>query len=301
MIAPPGRFCHRQTSLDTRGANLIRILYVDDDSAFASAVGEELERHDDQFVVETVSTAKNGLDRLAETSFDCLLSEYTLPDLDGLELLADARETAPSLPFILFTDDGSERIAADAISAGVTDYQIKRRPDQCEGLAETVRAAVEQSRTDRERQRQFDAIETAREGISLTSADGRYQCANEAYADIYGYDQSALIGEHKDLVYPDGVSFEDTLPRLRDDGQVHEQGIGQRGDGSTIPIEYTLSTTKPGGFVCTNRDIADRREREQELDRKSSMLETIFDQIPAHLSIKDAKGRHLRLSKYFVN
>jgi DNA-binding NtrC family response regulator len=48
-----------------------------------------------------------------------------MPGVDGLEFLASVREEYPDLPFILFTGKGSEEIASEAISRGVTDYLQK--------------------------------------------------------------------------------------------------------------------------------------------------------------------------------
>jgi GAF domain-containing protein len=50
-----------------------------------------------------------------------------MPEMTGLELLRYVREMDPDLPFILFTARGSEEIASDAVSEGVTDYFRKRR------------------------------------------------------------------------------------------------------------------------------------------------------------------------------
>lgn len=48
-----------------------------------------------------------------------------MPGLDGLDVLERVRGEYPDLPFILFTGKGSEEIASDAISKGVTDYLQK--------------------------------------------------------------------------------------------------------------------------------------------------------------------------------
>ena len=85
----------------------IRVLLVDDVADFAAVAADLLEREDDRLDVTTETDASASLDRLAETEFDCLVSDYQMPGLDGLELLGAVRERWPELPFVLFTGKGS--------------------------------------------------------------------------------------------------------------------------------------------------------------------------------------------------
>ncbi|MFB6281060.1 MAG: response regulator, partial [Haloferacaceae archaeon] len=100
----------------------IRILHVDDEPDFADLAASFLERENDRFVVETATSASDGLDRLADDRFDCIVSDYDMPGRNGIEFLETVREDHPELPFVLYTGKGSEEVASDAISAGVTDY-----------------------------------------------------------------------------------------------------------------------------------------------------------------------------------
>ncbi|MFB6175738.1 MAG: response regulator, partial [Halobaculum sp.] len=73
--------------------------------------------------------------------------DYEMPGEDGLELLASVRETHPDLPFVLFTGEGSESVASDAISAGVTDYLQKGSgTEQYTILANRISNAVSRRR-----------------------------------------------------------------------------------------------------------------------------------------------------------
>ncbi len=101
------------------------ILHVDDEPSFTDLTKAFLERNNDRFHVETVTGAEEGLDALGDRPPDCIVSGYNMPGMDGLEFLERVREKHPDLPFILFTGRGSEEVASDAISAGVTDYLQK--------------------------------------------------------------------------------------------------------------------------------------------------------------------------------
>ncbi|QLG29957.1 PAS domain S-box protein (plasmid) [Halorarum halophilum] len=125
----------------------IKVLHVDDDPDVTELAAEFLERGNDRFDMVTETNAGDGLDRLTEDEIDCIVSDYQMPGMDGREFLAAVREAHPDLPFILFTGQGSEEIASDALSLGATDYLQKALgPEQYELLANRITNAVEHDR-----------------------------------------------------------------------------------------------------------------------------------------------------------
>ncbi|PSQ50051.1 hypothetical protein BRD19_01960, partial [Halobacteriales archaeon SW_7_65_23] len=133
----------------------IRVLHVDDDPNFAELTGKFLEQESEQFQVVTETHASNALDRLTESDekIDCILSDYALPDINGIEFLEQVRTEYPELPFILFTGKGSESVAGDALSCGATDYLQKRGgAEQYALLANRIQNAVTQYRDRQERE-----------------------------------------------------------------------------------------------------------------------------------------------------
>jgi PAS domain S-box-containing protein len=135
-----------------------RILHIDDQPDFGDLVKTCLEREDNTFEVLTETTPNDGLERLTEETVDCIVSDYEMPEADGLEFLEAVRESFPEIPFILFTGKGSEEIASTAITKGVTDYLQKSGGlEQYEVLANRIRNSVNQHRTRRKfkRNRKF--------------------------------------------------------------------------------------------------------------------------------------------------
>jgi PAS domain S-box-containing protein len=125
----------------------IRVLHVDDESGFAEMTAEFLERENDRIYTVTETDASDALNRLADQNIDCIVSDYQMPGIDGLEFLQAVREDNPDLPFLLFTGKGSESVASDAIAEGATDY-LQKQPgtEQFELLANRITNAVEQYR-----------------------------------------------------------------------------------------------------------------------------------------------------------
>ena len=130
----------------------IRVLHVDDDPKFREMTTSFLRRESDHFEFVGESRGTDARDRVldGDEEIDCVVSDYALPDMNGVELLEAVRKELPDLPFVLFTDKGSEAVARDALRAGATDYLRKQRgTEQHDLLANRVRNAVEQSRADR--------------------------------------------------------------------------------------------------------------------------------------------------------
>lgn len=127
----------------------ITALYVDDDPQLPELVSSQLEQIDGRISIITEHHAENGVDRLEETAIDCIISDYQMPETDGLEFLEAVRAEYPSLPFILYTGKGSEDIAAKAINNGVDAYvQKKLGSGQYSILANHITSLVEKHRTE---------------------------------------------------------------------------------------------------------------------------------------------------------
>ncbi|GAA0231621.1 response regulator [Haladaptatus pallidirubidus] len=134
----------------------IRVLHVEDNQFFATVASDILQQKLDDVEVHTENAPHDALNRLKEEQFDCVVSDYEMPGMNGLELLDSVREIRPELPFILMTGGGSENTASRAISAGVTDYLQKgdgRR--QFVSLANRIENAVSHRRAEKAVRRQI--------------------------------------------------------------------------------------------------------------------------------------------------
>ncbi len=126
----------------------VEILLVDDDPHDLEMAEVFLKQQSDRFVLTSVSTASEGLRRLAGEAgaaggFDCVVSDYQMPGVDGLEFLGAIRDRYPALPFILYTGQGSTEVMKQAILDDVTDYVEKDvGREQYEILAERIRRSV---------------------------------------------------------------------------------------------------------------------------------------------------------------
>ena len=73
----------------------------------------------------TIDSVKNALDILKTHSFDAIVSDYQMPDRDGIEFLKIVRERYDGIPFILFTGKGREEVVVEALNSGADSYLQK--------------------------------------------------------------------------------------------------------------------------------------------------------------------------------
>ena len=167
----------------------VTVLHVDDEPGLCEVVAEFLEHRHGWLDVETATDAASGIEYVRQDGVDCVVSDYDMPDKDGLEFLRSLRKEYPDLPFILYTGKGSEEIASDAISAGVDDYlQKKATTDQYEVLANRIKNVVDRQRAQSAAaaadERYHNLIDTAPVPVMLFEESGSIAYVNDAALDF---------------------------------------------------------------------------------------------------------------------
>jgi PAS domain S-box-containing protein len=123
---------------------VISVLYIDSDPVLLDSGKRFLEREMDARV-DIAHTAMEALERLKTGSFDAIVADHVMPEIDSIHLLKIVRQKFPKLPFIIFTGKGGEEIFIEALNHGADDY-IKKSGDpksQFAELSHKVKRAVE--------------------------------------------------------------------------------------------------------------------------------------------------------------
>jgi DNA-binding NtrC family response regulator len=102
------------------------ILVIDDEKAIRKALIEILTF--EGFVVDEAADGAEGAKKIKENNYDCILCDIKMPKMDGMEVLALAREERPDTPFIVISGHGNIETAVDAVKKGAYDY-ISKPPD----------------------------------------------------------------------------------------------------------------------------------------------------------------------------
>ncbi len=129
---------------------MARVLLVDDEPSVRAALTELVQgRGWEPLVAPSGAQALDLLDRA-----DAVVTDFSMPEMDGMELLGAIRERDESLPVIMLTAHGSERLAVRAIKAGAYEYVTK--PFDVDEMVLALERALE-ARELRQRNRQLTA------------------------------------------------------------------------------------------------------------------------------------------------
>ncbi|MFB6254183.1 MAG: PAS domain S-box protein, partial [Halobacteriaceae archaeon] len=197
----------------------IKILHVDDDQDFVSMTETFLEHEDDRFTVLTGTSADQGLELLANYDVDCIVSDYEMPGQNGVEFLQAVREEYPQLPFVLFTGKGSEEVASDAISAGVSDYLQKGSgSERYSLLANRIRNLIAQyhaeSQLEVRAEQQQHVATLGQEALAGASPESLFERAVRKVADTLDNEYAKVLEyrpKHEDLLLQAGTGWRDGL------------------------------------------------------------------------------------------
>jgi len=126
----------------SRQRDLIRILHVDDEPDQLYLTKLFLEREDPAFSVDSASSPQEALEKLEKFSYDCVVSDYAMPTMNGIELAVRVKRRM-SIPLVLYTCRGSEDVASEAFSVGVDAYENKEaNASHYRILAERIKSLV---------------------------------------------------------------------------------------------------------------------------------------------------------------
>ncbi len=116
-----------------------RVLVIDDDASLRFTLEAVLS--DAGLVVEACDGGASGLTAFEAHGADVLLTDLAMPEMDGMQVLERMRASDPSVPVLMLTAHGSERVAVAAMKAGAFDYIPK--PFDPDELVLAVRRAAD--------------------------------------------------------------------------------------------------------------------------------------------------------------
>ena len=118
------------------------ILVVDDDDVIRDTLYELLAA---DYSCQTANTAEDALAKLEAQGFDVVLTDISMPGLNGRELLQKVVELYPGTPVIIISGHSDQGQAESLLSHGAFDYLLK--PFRLEVVEESVKRAIEVGRT----------------------------------------------------------------------------------------------------------------------------------------------------------
>jgi len=294
-------------------SSALSVLYVDDEPAVLKLSKRFLEK-DAHFSVTAAASAREAIDLLTAHHFDAIVSDYRMPDMDGIEFLKYTREQFDDIPFIIVTGKGEEDVVIQALNLGADFYLQKGGdPDTHYGtLIHNIRRAVAHRRSvqalHESEERYRNVVEDQTEFISRFLPDGTHVFVNEAYCRYYGMKREEIIGHRfaPEIPPEDRKRINDMLASLTPDNPVMtiEHPIIMP-DGTTRWQQWSDRAifNEHGRLIeyqSVGRDITDRKQAEEEIRFKNTLLTTQQDTSLDGILVVDEKGEILSYNQQFI-
>ena len=155
-------------------SSIHRVLYVDDEKMLLTVTQLYFKR-EGSCSIDTAGSAEEGFRKIQVCQYDAIISDFEMPEMNGIEFLSHLRTTGNDTPFIIFTGKGREEVVIEAFNAGA-DYYLQKGGNakaQFAELLNSVRKGVENRRAKDEIRQKNTEIEAANKELTKKSNELR--------------------------------------------------------------------------------------------------------------------------------
>ena len=261
-----------------------RVLLVEDVDVEAELIVHQLRRGGFHFRWQRVETEEALRAALKEFAPTIVLSDFSLPQFDGLSALQIVRERTTDTPFIFVSGTIGEERAIEALHRGASDYIIKTNLKR---LVPAVSRAINKCAARRERhaieQRLHDIVATAQDWIWELDAERRFVFSSDSVAAILGHSPQQILGTQllDHLHEEDRAAAELSIGELSATRR-HASRAAYRWrhrEGHYRWLEHNVLALIEGdraiGFRGAERDVTERREQEDRIARLTRVLQML--------------------------
>ncbi|MDY6900913.1 MAG: response regulator [Cyanobacteriota bacterium] len=230
---------------------MLHILLLEDDSVDSELIRATLKNGGINCELKQIETRSDFLAELQNDKWDLILSDYMLPQFDGISALKIAQETCPNIPFILVSGVLGEERAIEALKDGATDYVLKQR---LERLLPSVSRAIRESQERQELKRTEESlrqtdnmlravVDASPVAIITLNLDYQVLTWNKTAEQIYGWKAFEIL--HQSLpVIPQKYqsAFKGCVERVLQNQTLKNLEFRHlRKDGSEVDINVSLA------------------------------------------------------------
>jgi PAS domain S-box-containing protein len=282
----------------------IRVLHVDDESSLLKIAKQCLEMQG-SFQVDTASSVEEATEKMKKKKYDAIVSDYQMPNKDGLEFLKELRQAGNAIPFVMFTGKGREEVAIQALNLGADQYLNKVGDPETVHfeLAHGIRQAVQRNRAEegirRSEEKYRNLFELAPDVLMTLDTRGVITSCNAAALATSGYSRDEIVGKHFSKL--DFLCIRDmpkylTLFASIVRGKVPEplQVTWHSKDGTPFVSEFHVGLIKEDnktvGFQVDARDITERKKAEEALRQSEEKYRNLFENAKDVIVLFDLKA-----------
>lgn len=281
--------------------SLVSVLYVDDEPALLEPTKINLEKKG-TFTVDTATSVRDALTKMDSHRYDVIVSDYQMPQTDGIQFLKMLRHANNPIPFIIFTGKGREDVVVEAYDAGADFYLPKGgNPkamfvDLAHKITQVVgRHRVEAALRDSE-ERYRKVVEQSHDAIFITVGT-KFIFVNPRVTEISGYTREELYRmDFWDLLHPDDREYVIGISNRRTKGEAVPKTYDARvvtKSGEVRYIELAVSSLQCKGqsaALGSVRDITERKLAEEALKKSEEKYHAIFNTFDDLYYQTDMKG-----------
>ncbi|HID95249.1 MAG TPA: PAS domain S-box protein [Candidatus Latescibacteria bacterium] len=268
----------------------LKILLVEDNFDHIELTIRILRDHNPKWRFDVATSGEMCLQKLADDGYDLILLDYSLPKLNGLEVLDRITKEGYSIPVVMITGQGDERLAVEAMKKGAYDYVVKSMdylltlPISINKTVERYRMAVEQRRLEQEIREAKDylqrLLESSPDAIISTDKDGKVVHFNPGAQTLLGFSAEETEGRNVSEFYADGEEVTKSVMGMMHENNgkvVNYETLVKTKDGRIVPVLLSASELRDDdgkviGAVSYMKDISALKQMERELNRRLEML-----------------------------
>ncbi len=264
----------------------LRIIILDDEEAHLLLMKRAILKEIPEAIVECYTEPKELLKIIDTLIPDLIITDYLMPDIDGIELIKKIKIKNFDIPIIMITGHGDEYVAVTAMKIGVMDYLVKSADvfDLLPGVIKRVLREKDLKNRLKETTKRFqDIMERTFNWIWEIDANGYYVYSNAASKNIIGYESHELINKHYSDLLPlkKRKTFIQKLKNINDTPLLFEHPFIHKNGGEVItetnifPIFDANKNLK--GYRGITRDVTAKRKAEMALKKSESQKQMILD------------------------
>jgi len=178
----------------------LRVLYVDDEPSLLD-IGKMFLEKGGAFSIDTLTSAIVALDQLKTVRYDAIISDYQMPEMDGITFLKQLKASGNNTPFIIFTGRGREEVVIEALNSGA-DFYIQKGGEpksQFAELSHKIKTAVNRKKTEKQardtEKRLNDIINFLPDATFAIDAEGNVIAWNRAIEEMTGIPAKDILGK----------------------------------------------------------------------------------------------------------
>ncbi|HPE72039.1 MAG TPA: response regulator [Candidatus Competibacter sp.] len=287
-------------------SNILRVLLIEDSVDDALLLLHTLREAGYQVSHRQVETAPDLRAALDGQTWDIIISDYSLPNFDGLSALEIIRAQDKTTPFFFVSGTVEDGIGVKAMADGAQDYLMK---DNLTRLAPALARELREAKSRRQNQiaaiNYRNVLDTASDAIISVNEQWRIVIFNKGAETVFGYTADEALGQPLSLLLPDRFAtihdhhvrqFAQSGDTARKPSERHVALYGQRKDGSEFPAEINLSKVTVANqttYTAILRDITERKAMEQELIQHRDTLEARVAERTAQLEMARQEAERL--------